>query len=77
MSAAYSTAMQESLRVFRMTPSEDVVPWLERHIVLPYKFAPTSSGPFKARRYQRPILECWNPANGINFCGVSAGVQIP
>lgn len=55
-----------------------VVPWLEKHISLPAKMAPNSSGPFRvaSRPFQRPILECFNPESGVNECGVSAGVQI-
>lgn len=69
---------REVLRLFRMKPREDVVPWLEKNIVLPYKMAPNSHGPFrtKGRPYQRWILECWNPDRGINHCGTSAGTQM-
>jgi len=67
----------EVFNVFRVRKRQAVVPWLEANITLPYKFAPNSSGPFsiKSRPYMRPILECWNPESGVQYCANSAGTQ--
>lgn len=68
----------ELLAMFRMERQPAVVPWLEKNIRLPAKMAPRAPGPFSTRQrpYMRPILECWNPENGINFCTVTGGTQI-
>lgn len=78
MTLADLQSQREIMELFMMQSRQAVVPWLEQNIVLPPKMAPNSSGPFRTalRPFQRPILECWNPDNGINHCGVSAGVQI-
>jgi phage terminase large subunit GpA-like protein len=69
---------KEIISLFSLSPRQAVVPWLEQHITLPAKMAPNAQGPFRTsgRPYQIPILECWNPDSGVNFCGVSAGTQM-
>ena len=78
MTAKEAAVMREVLSLFLFTARSAVVPWLEKHIILPAKMAPNSQGPFRtaSRPYQREILECWNPSSGVNDCDVSAGTQI-
>lgn len=73
-----AAVQREIMQLFALASREAVVPWLEKNIILPAKTSPFSPGAFRTdkRPYQRAILECWNPDNSINHCGVSAGVQI-
>jgi phage terminase large subunit GpA-like protein len=65
------------LGLFQVAKRPGVVEWLEREISIPRKMAPKAPGlvNLDTRPFARWILECWNPANGINLCAVSGAAQ--
>jgi len=68
----------ECLKKFQLTSQPAVTPWLRDNIIIPPKMSPRTPGPFRTigRPFMEPILECGNPANGVNDCTLSAGTQI-
>lgn len=72
------TPEAELLSLFRIEKHPEVVAFLEGNIRLPRKMSPRQPGPFSIsqRPYMGPILECWNPNSGVNYCTLAGGTQI-
>ncbi len=62
---------------FAFSQAPPVTDWCEQNIVLPPKFAPANSGPFrvKNRPIMREILECGHPSSGVRSLTLTAGSQ--
>lgn len=68
----------ELASLFLVQGAPSVVEFLEREIHIPRKMSPRQPGPFRTtqRPMMRPILECWSPRSGVNFCTVVGATQL-
>lgn len=73
-----SQRVASQARLFLPQPRPSVTGWLQDNITLSRKTSPHNAGRFScdSRPFMRPILETWNPANGINSVALAAAVQL-